>query len=690
MSDQDLSYPTPLELDERTRNLLRDSGLRDNGFSSDQLAKEVVNRRGQLAESLTDELSKFRAATDRLRRNRSSAVQIAVLVVVAITAIILLSSLHGRITQLKKIEDGSILLANLLIGGAALAAGVVIGLTIWQRFQRVGDRKADLDRALAQQLPPLLRSIINDFESSRAYENDFDATDGPALVELATEATIPSSTFEQIFDFIDSHDSSAIGIAGNRGIGKSTIMDILDRTLGGTTARVQAPVLYDPPGLIRLIHVRLAEAASIRNAKPNILRWNIEILKQVAKGVGAILVAALLTVMLFVELDALSFDSKKGWHVGTVTLISVAVVGALIAYAGSRLLPRVRRRILVESRPTDARGMGLRQLEILRKVTEVQTTQGAKAAFGKFEINQQQQLKTTMSTLSHAENVANLRSFCERLAYLSNEPVLICIDELDKMAKPDDAIATVNGIKDLMHVPGVHFVVSVSTDAMHQFAVRGVPLRDVFDSTFDVVVEARRLTLDEARQILRRRTTNFSMPAVMFCHAWSGGVARDLIRSARACVDLRKRKDKAIPINELIETVVRADLIEVLNAAVARLRAANDLATSRGLYSAYHRFRAGTGPLDESIAKALEAIKQVEIGKPDTEAGAVVHALPQLLEFAARVTEKFAVIRSAEDWKDERLGDAVEQLASIRSALNVHPDAAAILLEEFNEADGLG
>jgi hypothetical protein len=339
--------------------------------------------------------------------------------------------------------------------------------------------------------------------------------------------------------------------------------------------------------------------------------------------------------------------------------------------------------MLVGSRPTDIRNMGRRELEVLRKVTETQTTQGAKAALGKFEISHQQQLKTTLSTLSHAENVANLRDFCERLTYFSEQPVLICVDELDKMARPEDAVATVNGIKDLMHVPGVHFVVCVSTDAMHQFAVRGVPLRDVFDSTFDAVIEVRQLSLDESRQILRRRTTNFSMPAVMFCHAWSGGVARDLIRTARECVDVRKGMGRAVPVGELVKAVVRSDLIEVLNAAVAKLRAADELVISRALYSAYHGFRAGTGPLDESISKALAVIQQGEIGKADGEAGAVVHALPQLLELAARVVAIFAVSRTSEEWKNEGLSADVERLAAVRSALNVHPDAATMLLEEL-------
>jgi hypothetical protein len=58
----------------------------------------------------------------------------------------------------------------------------------------------------------------------------------------------------------------------------------------------------------------------------------------------------------------------------------------------------------------------------------------------------------------------------------------------------------VNGLKDLCHVTDTHFVVSVSEDALDSFALRGVPVRDVFDSSFDTVMRIRPFTAARDRR----------------------------------------------------------------------------------------------------------------------------------------------------------------------------------------------
>jgi hypothetical protein len=76
----------------------------------------------------------------------------------------------------------------------------------------------------------------------------------------------------------------------------------------------------------------------------------------------------------------------------------------------------------------------------------------------------------------------------------------------------------------------------------------------------------------------------------------------------------------------------------------------------------------------------------VALGEADGEAGAMAgamaHALPQLLQLAALTAHLFATVRTPAEWRDDELVRRVEKLAEIRSALNVHPDAAAALLDE--------
>ncbi|MEV6488384.1 P-loop NTPase fold protein [Actinoplanes sp. NPDC051633] len=675
-------FPEPAELKGRTATLLeKTETLRHTGFEPEKLAQAVVERQEELRTKLAPQLTDLLAARTAVR-NLAATIQAVLLTMLGI-ALTVVGLFHSDFKYLDQLTDGVVFWTVTLADVALLALIVAVVAGMIQRNLARAAAQEDFDRALDIEIRPLLRSIINDWEENEAYGNEFDAQDGPALVELATEATISSRSFTQVREFIASHDSSAIGIAGNRGIGKSTVMDRLeqDKELDCLTARVQAPVLYDAAGLIRLIHVRLAEAATKHTSDgPSQPPPVLEMVRVVAKAVGAFFFAVVLMVTVLLEQDNFSSDNKP-WEVGVASVLAIAVSGALVAYGVSRLLPAARREALLRSTSRDIPTLGRQQLAMLEHTTEVQTTSAGRLAIGRSFVNRQQQVKLTENTLTHAENVARLRRFFERLGVEANR-VLICVDELDKMSKPDDVIATINSIKDLMHVPGVHFVVSVSTDAMHQFAMRGVPLRDVFDSTFDAVVTVRRMTFDEARQVLRRRTIEFPVPAMMFCHAWSGGVARDLIRTARACVDLRKNSATAIPIERLVATILRDDLVEILNAAVAKLRTADATKESKALYRVYHRLKTGSDPLTDEIDRSHRRVIDVALGEADGEAGAMAHALPQLLQLAALTAHLFATGRRPAEWRDDELVTRVEKLAEIRSALNVHPDAAAALLDE--------
>ena len=123
--------------------------------------------------------------------------------------------------------------------------------------------------------------------------------------------------------------------------------------------------------------------------------------------------------------------------------------------------------------------------------------------------------------------IAAFKEYLEQYRLSGGRPIAIAIDELDKLAKTSEAIAAVNSLKDLFHIPNTHFVVSVSEDALHRFAMRGVPFRDVFDSAFDTIVKLQGPSPSEAQEMLARRSEGlqgFPMPVVLLCYAWSGGI----------------------------------------------------------------------------------------------------------------------------------------------------------------------
>ncbi|MGH8920342.1 MAG: transcriptional regulator, partial [Actinomycetes bacterium] len=113
--------------------------------------------------------------------------------------------------------------------------------------------------------------------------------------------------------------------------------------------------------------------------------------------------------------------------------------------------------------------------------------------------------------------------------------VVVILDELDKIVAPDVAQDFINEVKGLLTVdaPGFLFLVSVSEDALAAFERRGLPVRDAFDSAFDLIIRLEYLDLTDAILVLSSRVVALPRPFICLCHCLAGGLPRELIRVAR-------------------------------------------------------------------------------------------------------------------------------------------------------------
>ncbi|KUJ33568.1 hypothetical protein ADL25_44635 [Streptomyces sp. NRRL F-5122] len=119
--------------------------------------------------------------------------------------------------------------------------------------------------------------------------------------------------------------------------------------------------------------------------------------------------------------------------------------------------------------------------------------------------------------------------------------VLIAIDEVDRLGADTEALAFLREIKAILGVPLVHYLISVAEDVGAAFVRRGLPHRDVTDSSLDDIVHVQPSTLKESRAILAKRSQRLKDPHVMLAHALSGGILRDLLRYG---LQLREIQDK--------------------------------------------------------------------------------------------------------------------------------------------------
>ncbi|WNO70149.1 hypothetical protein [Streptomyces sp. AM8-1-1] len=119
--------------------------------------------------------------------------------------------------------------------------------------------------------------------------------------------------------------------------------------------------------------------------------------------------------------------------------------------------------------------------------------------------------------------------------------VVIAIDEVDRLGTDTQALAFLSEIKAILGVPDVYYLISVAEDVGAAFVRRGLPHRDVTDSSLDDIIHVQPSTLEESRAILAKRSQSLKIPYVMLAHALSGGITRDLLRYG---LQIREIQDK--------------------------------------------------------------------------------------------------------------------------------------------------
>lgn len=213
----------------------------------------------------------------------------------------------------------------------------------------------------------------------------------------------------------------------------------------------------------------------------------------------------------------------------------------------------------------------------------------------------------------HPELVKNLRDF---LAVAQEKhKMIIAIDELDKLAKPEKVENFLNDIKAVFGVKGCLFLVSVSEDAAAGFERKGVPFRDVFDSAFDDVISLSHMDSNTARSILFKILNGWTKPFVALCYVTSGGLARDLMRCTRELVSHRDGDDR-------IE-LAGATLLLYRREALARLRAVR-----------HELLRISENP------KATELLRMISVCTDDVTPGALRSHHNRLVQWAKDTTDE--------------------------------------------------
>ncbi|WP_428330300.1 P-loop NTPase fold protein [Mucilaginibacter sp.] len=169
--------------------------------------------------------------------------------------------------------------------------------------------------------------------------------------------------------------------------------------------------------------------------------------------------------------------------------------------------------------------------------------------------------------MSYPEIIAAFRDYLTGLQL--TYPIIIGIDELDKLESDEVAQEFLNEIKSVFGVPNCFFLISVSENAMSNFERRGMPFRDVFDSSFDSVVFVDNFTLKDTTTLLQRRVIGNPMTFFCLAYCFAGGLPRDIIRYFREIVRISTHKKT---IKQITDQMVSDDIAAKIRAMIHTIK----------------------------------------------------------------------------------------------------------------------
>lgn len=274
--------------------------------------------------------------------------------------------------------------------------------------------------------------------------------------------------------------------------------------------------------------------------------------------------------------------------------------------------------------------------------------------------------------------------------------VVIAIDEVDRLGTDTQALAFLAEIKGILGVPHVHYLISVAEDVGAAFVRRGLPNRDVTDSSLDDVLHVEPCTFHQSAAILRRRATGIGDAYIALAHALSGGIPRDLIRYGRRLVEVRARREQ-VELRDVAQTLITEELSETLagfRTLLAKQQWDRDtmgvLGSFRGLV-AHLRAACPCREPAERLRQALTHFVGQEAGglhdesrRLIDEAAAYAYFSLTLLDIFGRrdFTERRAAAAQHPDWH-------LDLLAEARQELGVSPYGARTVIDDIRRVWGL-
>lgn len=611
------------------------SALEEQGLTRGGMRNAAVAAAEELLQQARPEYERYRKTLGLIKeRTGDSADRIFRAAGIASGAPGLVAVVAGVVGQLLSWTYGFALwLAGL---GAVLFGGFFLALALVRREGRLGDqedfgsahedrtqmdlhflRDRLLDALSEDQLLAFIRTQLNEARGDR-LSPEFRVTASPGLSEVyKTDYHVSTGIEREMAELTVRLAGGSVGIAGSRGSGKSTLIRSYCEPAAGNAnlcCTVSAPVDYAARDFVLHLFATFCQAvdAFIDGIPKPRSAWNalIAALAGHYRRIFWLAVAAsLLIVQWIVHRPWLSYVAFAilvllGWTTYEDLRWGFRVRGRATApvFSGKKLRAEARKNLL-----------RVRYLQ-----TRTAGWSGSLTVPGGMQAQRSGGRSWAEQPLSYPEVVERFRAFAGQAAEYAADhglQVFIGVDELDKIGTAEQAEKFLNEIKGIFGVPHVYFLVSVSDDALTSFERRGLPLRDVFDSSFDEIIRVEPLAYEDSRRLLYRRVVGLNEPYIALCHCLSGGLARDLIRAARVVVRIGQGLPGEQPVR-LADVCTRLIQEETRRkaAAVAKMVSSQAPAgTQQDLLSTLHAITNGATDTKPTI-ELVDMVASVDVG----------------------------------------------------------------------------
>jgi len=389
-----------------------------------------------------------------------------------------------------------------------------------------------------------------------------ESAEGPVLLQATAQAA-DRRVFRafSVTDFLDSPswqhleemlvgNGGSYGLYGPRGSGKSWLMMraiAKANDSAGLGLWFPCPSQYNSADFLSALSDNLASAVERRNSPLMLALRRGQLL---LIGVATLIFIFGLVNAVLNDIVAATAHRTSSVRVSVLpewmfVLLGLSLFLLIIIYAATLLRDNTARGRLV--REASSLRERIRFTASLRLGSELGVSV-TKTLASSFRLSREKSLDERPTSV--ASLIFDFRNLAELIAATLPGPLVIGIDELDKIENAEAVRDLLRDIKGIFEVTGVHFLVSISEEAANtlQLGTLQASSRNEFNSSFYTVIELPPLAPADAKVLLEKRGYGSSARLTAALCLLSGGNQRELIRMADACAIYAEQQ--AIELNE--------------------------------------------------------------------------------------------------------------------------------------------